>query len=256
MKTLMTLTFVLAAATAFAADWPREINSQQGMITIYEPQISAFDGNTMNARAAISITPAGQTEPIFGAVWMDCRIMTDRPTRTVKIQELKVKQIRFPNRPEDETAAISASLEQEIPQWDLTFSLDELTESLETAQKEKENAHDIDVTPPKIIVMQRPAVLILIDGEPVLTDVEGTNLQRVANTPYFIVQDVNSGMFYLRGGTSGIPRGNSNAPGRSRIRRRLTLWRFRNNRNRMMPRIRARRRMLPRLQGGRYRKSS
>ena len=154
----------------------------------------------MNARAAISIIPSGADSTIFGAVWMDCRVLTDRPTRTVKILDLKVKQIRFPNRPEDETAAISASLEGRFPRWDMTFSLDELLESLDTAQKGRENAHDIDVAPPKIIVMQHPAVLMLIDGDPVLTDVEGTDLRRVANTPYFIVQDVPSGKCYLRGG--------------------------------------------------------
>ncbi|HTY59673.1 MAG TPA: hypothetical protein VMF59_12700, partial [Bacteroidota bacterium] len=184
MKHLIVLTLILAAATAYAADWPREIGSSQGLITIYEPQITAFDGNSMNARAAISITPSGENAPIFGAVWLDCRVLTDRPTRTVRILDLKVKQIRFPNRPEGETAAISSSLEDEIPRWDMTFSLDELMESLDTAQKEKENARDIDVAPPKIIVMEHPAVLVLIDGEPVLTDVEGTNLRRVANTPY------------------------------------------------------------------------
>jgi hypothetical protein len=200
MKHLVLLAIAIVSATAYAADWPREINTQQGMITIYEPQISSFDGNSMSARAAISITPAGADSLIFGAVWLDCRVLTDRPTRTVKILELKVKQIRFPNMPEDETAAITASLETEIPRWDMTFSLDELLESLDTAQKEKENAHDIDVAPPKIIVMQHPAVLVLIDGDPVLTDVEGTDMRRVANTPYFIVQDVPSGKFYLRGG--------------------------------------------------------
>ena len=202
MKRLIIPFMLLLAATAFGDDWPREISSPEGLITIYQPQITSFDGNAMSARAAISVTPAGETAPIFGAVWMDCHVLTDRPTRTVKILDLTVKQIRFPNRSADETAAITASMEQEIPRWDLPFSLDELLESLDSAQKEKENAKDIDLSPPKIIVMDRPAVLVLIDGDPIFTDVEGANLRRVANTPYFIAQDVSSGDLYLKGGDS------------------------------------------------------
>jgi len=200
MKHILVPALLFLAATASGADWPREIASPQGMIMIYQPQITAFDGNAMSARTAISVTPAGESAPMFGAVWLDAHVLTDRPTRTVRILDLMVKQIRFPNRGADETAAISSSIEQEIPRWDLTFSLDELTESLETAQKERENAHDIDLSPPKIIVMDRPAVLVQIDGDPVFSDVEGSNLRRVVNTPYFIAQEVSSGALYLHGG--------------------------------------------------------
>ena len=200
MKPLIVFVLFFAASAAFGADWPREISSPEGLITIYQPQITSFDGNAMSARAAISVAAEADTAPMFGAVWMDCHVMTDRPTRTVKILDLRVKQIRFPNRSTDETAAITSSMEQEIPRWDLTFSLDELMESLDTAQKEKENARDIDLSPPNIIVMDHPAVLVQIDGDPIFSDVEGTNLRRVVNTPFFIAQEVSSGTLYLRGG--------------------------------------------------------
>ena len=45
-----------------------------------------------------------------------------------------------------------------------------------------------------------PAVLVLIDGDPVFIDAEGTSLRRVANTPFFIVQETGSGDLYLKGG--------------------------------------------------------
>jgi len=214
MKHLLVPLMMFAAAAAFGADWPREISSPEGLITIYQPQITAFDGNSMSARTAISILAAGDSAPMFGAVWMDCRVLTDRPTRTVRIIDLKVKQIRFPNRSADQTAEISASMEQGIPRWDLPFSLDELTESLETAQKERENAREIDLAPPKIIVMDRPAVLVQIDGDPAFTDVEGTGLRRVVNTPFFIVQDVSSGSLYLKGGDAWYTAAGINGPWR------------------------------------------
>jgi hypothetical protein len=185
-----------------AQDWPREVESAQGTIAVYQPQITSFQGNALSARAAISITPIGKDEPVFGAVWLDCRVSTDRTNRTVRLEDVDVKQIKFPNGADAETSNVSATLEKQMPLMDLTFSLDLLLESLETAQKERENARELEVTPPRIIVMNHPAVLVLIDGEPVLTSIEGTSLKRITNTPYFLVQDASSGRFYLRGGAS------------------------------------------------------
>ena len=199
-KILVALLMLCPGSVLHAADWPREIDSPQGMITIYQPQIDSYKGNSMSARAAISVTARDATEPVFGAVWLDCHILTDRPTRTVRLLDVKVSQIKFPEGKDEETGAISATVEEQIPGLDLTFSLDELLESLDTAQKEKETSKEIEVTPPRIIVKEHPAVLVLLDGEPVFIDVEGTSLRRVANTPFFLVQETGGGTLFLRGG--------------------------------------------------------
>jgi hypothetical protein len=200
MKSMAALFVMLWTVPLSAQDWPRQIVTPQGAATIYEPQIESFRGDTVNARAAISILPVDNAEPVFGAVWLHCRVSTDRTSRTVKLEDVKVRRIKFPKGMGTGASEISAALEDQMPFLDLTFSLDLLLESLETAQKERESARELDVTPPKIIVMNVPAVLVLIDGDPVLTDVEGTSLKRVINTPYFLVQEPSSGQFYLRGG--------------------------------------------------------
>lgn len=191
---------LLWPTTLKAADWPREIDSPKGTITLYQPQIDSYSGNSLSARAAISIVPTGKTTPIFGAVWLDCRVSTDRPTRTVELEDVKVTQIKFPNGTGQKTDGVSEVLEEEIPRMNQTFSLDELLVSLEEVEKEKESAREIGVTPPKIIVVNHPAVLVLIDGDPVLVDADGTSLKRVANTPYFLVKDPSTNRFYLKGG--------------------------------------------------------
>ena len=184
----------------YADDWPREVLSSEGTITMYQPQIESYSGNSLKARAAVSIILEGKDEPIFGAIWVDCRVMTDRPTRTVKLEEMEVRRIRFPSGTDADTAKIAAALEEMIPRFDLTFSLDLLLVSVETAQKERETAHELELIPPKIIVMDHPAVLVLIDGDPILSDNKGTSLKRVINTPYFLVQDLTGNNFYLHGG--------------------------------------------------------
>ena len=42
--------------------------------------------------------------------------------------------------------------------------------------------------------------LVLLDGDPVYIDAEGTSLRRVANTPFFLVQETGNGTLYLKGG--------------------------------------------------------
>lgn len=49
---------------------------------------------------------------------------------------------------------------------------------------------------PRVIVSTRPALLVSIDGEPAYGPVEGTKLQRVLNTPAFLLKGV-SGSYYL-----------------------------------------------------------
>ncbi len=201
MKYLVVVFLACWATLLYAQDWPREVLSSEGTITMYQPQIDAYSGNSLKARAAVSIIPAGVDSPIFGAIWIDCRVMTDRPTRTVKLISMEVRRARFPSGTDADTAKIAAALEEMIPRFDLTFSLDLLLESVETAQKEKLSAQELEMIPPKIIVLDHPAVLIRIDGEPILSDDEGTTLKRVVNTPYFLIQDLIGKRFFLHGGS-------------------------------------------------------
>jgi hypothetical protein len=188
------------ARAVLASDWPCQIESPQGMITLYQPQIDTYRENSMSARAALSVTPTGATEPVFGAVWLDCRVATDGPRKTVRLMDVKVSEIKFPEGKAEETGAITSAIEEKMPALDITFSLDEVRGALDAAQKEKETAGQIEVTPPRIIVKDHPAVLVLLDGEPVFIDAEGTSLRRVANTPFFLVQETGSADLYLKGG--------------------------------------------------------
>ena len=76
------------ARAVLASHWPCQIESPQGMITLYQPQIDTYRENSMSARAALSVTPTGATEPVFGAVWLDCRGATDGPRKTVRLMDV------------------------------------------------------------------------------------------------------------------------------------------------------------------------
>lgn len=81
MKYLLIVFMMFWTMSLYADGWPREVLSSEGTITMYQPQIETYDGNSLRARAAVSFLPEGKDEPVFGAVWIRCRVLTDRPTR-------------------------------------------------------------------------------------------------------------------------------------------------------------------------------
>ena len=200
MKKLASLALLSYCVTVLApaqeSGWPREIETSQGTVTIYQPQIEDFTGDKLEARAAVSVTPKGGA-PVFGAVWISARVETDRDTRTVSVRSIEVPQVKFAHASDEDQQKLAEFLKKEIATWNLTFSVDDLLTSLEAQgiQGTQGLRHD----PPRILYSQEPAILVRIDGEPKLEKLEGTNLQRVINTPFALVQD-KQGTYYLSGG--------------------------------------------------------
>ena len=144
----------LLCGNAFAQEdemgWPREIEDPRARIVIYQPQVDSFVGNDLSARAAISVTLTGKTEPVFGAAWIESRVSTDRDDRTVTILETRVPQVRFPDATHEQEKELSDILVEKLSGRSLTFSLDRLLASLDLAEHERLEAEGFDNDPPKI----------------------------------------------------------------------------------------------------------
>jgi len=127
---------------------------------------------------------------------MTVRVDTDLDSRTVRVLDVNVDRVRFPNATADEQAAFSTLLEREIPQWNLEISLDRLLTSLELGERERASDENLLSTPPVILFTTEPTVLVTIDGEPRMVPVEGSAVARVVNTPFTILRE-GDGPFYL-----------------------------------------------------------
>ena len=195
---------ILQGSEEAAADedigWPRTIEVSEGTIIIYQPQLETYDGNSMTGRSAVSVTAAGETDPVFGTVWIAARVETDRDARMVYIESIRVPRVRFPNATVEQEAGLSEILENHIPQWDLSFSLDRLLAELDVVEKEAAAAENLGTQPPHIIFSTTPSILVTIDGEAKLTRIEDSSLMRVANTPFLVVLDSSAGTYYLYAG--------------------------------------------------------
>lgn len=180
-------------------EWPLLLETEGGTIVVYQPQMETMTQVEAQARAAVSVTPAGESEPHFGAMWFWARIETDLDDRIVDFADLQVTAARFPTIDESEVGELKRIVETEIPRYDLTMSLDQFLAGLEAIETKRTAADQLRHEPPRILHVQEPSVLVLIDGEPRLARVEDADLEYVVNTPFLIVKEQRD--FYLRGGT-------------------------------------------------------
>jgi hypothetical protein len=194
------ISILALAAAAACQEWPREFTTPEAQIVVYEPQVQSLEGDNLGATAAVTVKTASMDTPVFGAIWINGRISTDREARTVTMLDAQVSSAKFPEIAGSTAETLSAVLEREIPQWDLTFSLDGLAAALDAAKAETAVAGELDDSPPRIIFVTYPAVLVSIDGDPRLEQVENSGMEYVANTPFFIVKDSQIGKYYLKGG--------------------------------------------------------
>ena len=127
---------------------------------------------------------------------------TDMENRTVLLENMDIIKIHFPDMVDEEKInKFSKLLSAEIESWNLEMSLDRIITSLDEVENLKQLSDEINNTPPAIYFRTTPAILMMIDGEPILKKDEGSGLEYVVNTPYFIVKDGKKDNYYITDGT-------------------------------------------------------
>jgi hypothetical protein len=188
-----------AGSTAPAADlgWPRQLEVGGNVILVYQPQPDTWEGNRLEARAAFSVRSAGRAEPAFGVIGLTARTEVDKVSGLVRLENLNIAKASFPAAPE-KAADLLKVLRQHIPTGVKTVPLVQLEASL-AAQQVAAKAAVVPVQndPPRIIFSERPALLVRVDGAPVLRQVPNAALMRAINTRALILLDTASGRYYL-----------------------------------------------------------
>ena len=180
--------------------WPREITQNGTRFVYYQPQIDQWsDYRTLDARMAISVTPAGG-KPTPGVVSIQARTDADKETHTVVISNIKLIDARFPST----DAAGDAKLGELVrtffkPDNTMTISLDRLTAEVEEG-KVSGPAVKVDNNPPKIFVSRVPTVLLLVDNTEVRAPIEKTKLEFVVNANWTVLFDTAGKKYYLLNG--------------------------------------------------------
>jgi hypothetical protein len=191
---------LLAADAPAAPNWPMHATASDGAdVTIFQPQLESFEGDTLTGRAAVAVVAANQQEPVYGAVWLQSRVETDRVARTVHIVDVNVTKVLFPSTATVSTQPLSDAVRQAMLSHSIVISLDHLLASVEAMKKEQTAAADLQITPPTIVFRDHPAVKVQYDGTPKMVQASDSGLMRAINTPFFVALDPSSRTYYLRG---------------------------------------------------------
>ena len=179
--------------------WPRDLKFDKGVITIYQPQIESFEENKIEARAAIAVKIEDKS-PVFGAMRFNSRAMTDLDEHLVTFDNIIVESLKFPEGDEEQVERLRAGMTNKLDELSLTMSLERFTASIEHLQDHGNEDEGFYNAPPKIYFETSPAVLVFIDGDPIMKEVDNSSFKYVLNTPYFLVQNPSDKQYYLKGG--------------------------------------------------------
>lgn len=186
-----------AAAQAPGSAWPRQVAmGTTGTAFIYLPQVASWQGNQLSFRAAMSVQKRGSNEATFGVVWGNARTGVDRTTRTVTLDDFNLTQIRFPTVA-DNGLDYLRQLRGELPTVMSTIPLELLQGQLAAAQMAKPRSVAVNNDPPRVIVSHTPAILVPIDGSPVIRAVPSTRFERVINSQALIARGHLDSTWYL-----------------------------------------------------------
>jgi hypothetical protein len=163
--------------------WPREFQSGSTTFTVYQPQVESWKARDLSGRAAVSVKDAISPEEQFGVVWFTAKTNVNRAENLVTLDDITITKGNFPATP-DKADQYLQVLRTSAPQQMGDVSLNHLKAEVAVAQAESAPQKPVAVKNdvPKIYFSSQPAMLVQVDGQPVLRQVQGYELLRVINT--------------------------------------------------------------------------
>ncbi len=191
------LVLILTASVGAKAQdpgWPRQMVRSGGKLIIYQPQVDDWKNFLdLTWRAAFELTPAGG-KAIVGAATFEGTTDVNTDTHMVTIYGLQVLNTYFPGQDPATTVRLDQLLRSFLPPI-VNISLDRIVAYMPKPQSVKTVTLKND--PPFIFVSYTPAILLGVDGEPVLAEIEHTDLKFVVNTTWPLFFDKSNSQYYL-----------------------------------------------------------
>jgi hypothetical protein len=177
--------------------WPRQLSGDGYSIYVYPPQVESWDQKKLLARAAVAIQMQNLAEPVYGLIWITARTRVDSAKGVVTLKDLQVAKGIFPGAPAGGTDYLTL-VRSNAATGIRTIGLARLQGKLAAERAlEKSRKTRLKNDPPRIIYSTTKSMLVLINGQPVLRPVRGTNFSRVINTRALLLLDQAKSKYYL-----------------------------------------------------------
>ncbi len=191
-----------AAPEAPDGKWPRAYTTKDGDgFVVYQPQVASWDNQKkMVAYAAVAYSAKGAEtqKPAMGTIKVEADTSVSLSERLVKFTSLKITEANFSTLKKEQVADITREITDGFPEDDKIIALDRVLANVDTSQIIPRNIEGIKADPPTIFFSKKPAILVNIDGDPIWSEVKGTDLKFAVNTNWDLFQHTPTSTFYLR----------------------------------------------------------
>lgn len=178
--------------------WPRQLVHEGATLVYYQPDLDDWkDYRTLTCRFAFSLTPKGG-KPVLGVASMSANTLVDMNARTVFLRDIAVTSVRFPSADGATSKSLEALLRSMVPTGGEPISLDRLMAGFE---RDKVPVRSVPVKndPPPIFYSEKPALLLIVEGEAVIAPIDGTDLGFVVNANWDVFQERSTKRWFLLG---------------------------------------------------------
>ena len=153
-------------------NWPQELMGGDGStVLLYQPQVESWkDYKLLRARMAVAFRRIGAAEPTLGGVLLEGDTSTSQEAGQVRISNIRIVEGKFPALSAADSARLLDALRGRMSKEDVIVEVERITAYLERAETARTPA-PLKADPPKIFVSTRPAVLVNIDGKPVMATI-------------------------------------------------------------------------------------
>jgi hypothetical protein len=165
------------------------ITVNRASVTVYQPQAIAWpDHERLTARTAIAIARPGEKTTVLGTIEVSFATVTDAATGEVRLSDSKLISSHFPALDTAQAAELEEQIRQALPGVQARpVALQAVLLSL----KQPPHAENIPLQndPPVVFYSNKPASLVVFDGEPVLAPAGKTGLSFAVNTNWDVFSD-------------------------------------------------------------------
>ncbi len=175
--------------------WPKLIYDSGDSIILYQPQVESWNDNDLIFRSAVAYIKSGSNDQKFGVITFSAQTEVDKANNSVFLSNLQVKSLNFPTI-SDNGKKISYLILENFKGENIV-SLSRLQSDLLINEEISKQTVPVKNDPPHIFVSYSPAVLVIVDGDPSLKKISGSNYLKVINSSAFILNNSLDGSFNI-----------------------------------------------------------
>ena len=177
--------------------WPRPVGLQNGSLVWFQPQIESWtDRKKLVAWSAVAYTPLTATQAALGTIKIEGNTLVSVDEKVVSI-DMKIVEYNFPTLSSVQVRALVSEVEA-LPVRQRVIDLDRVMAYVADSPLQPKMTEGLKTDPPKIYQAQAPAILLIIEGDPIWSPIKDTDLKYVVNTNWDLFDHGPTSTYYLR----------------------------------------------------------